>query len=843
MRNILVFTTWYGIVQLVGIITFPLCWRIFANLPDRGYAFAKSLGILLVGFMLWFGTSYEVLRNDSLNAWLALVLLALISFTVVLRIFRRGGQEVPILLSWARSRKPLILACELLFLIGFAFWTLVRAYDPALNHTEQPMDLMFMNGVWTSPNYPPHDPWLSGYAISYYHFGYWLLTTLGRLTHQPPEISYNIGQACWFGLLLLGTFGIGYNLLAVEKCQGRCCPPFKHASVRSPGKNQTAIVGGLLTAVTVVLASNLHGSWVFFQRMKAPVHWWWWPSSRVIQDKDLWGGAIEIITEFPIFSYMLGDNHPHVMAMPFVVLTIALSMNLFLSGAYENTVDDDYPVKRPGLKTLLSDGLPQIIANFPGMGLGLVVTAITFGALIPLNTWDFPACSLLLVLSFFSVIRRNTIINGSQARQYPFVAAALFALTLVVLVFIFYFPYFLTAQSQFAGFLPNLHHPTRLHQFSFMFAPFFIGMFLLVRFSWKTVRPRLCVVLSAIGAVLAIPQLFLWGYVLWVLWLDPSRVTPLFPNDISTLAVLKISLNRWLTHPLVFLGVGSCLAVVIAIIGSHWRTDVEMKETEGGGFENRSDATRHRLSPSLCFALCIAGIGLLLVYLPEFVYLRDLFSTRMNTVFKFYYQAWLFVGIASAYATMISFQHHRYAVPGVLSVLLIMASLAYGAGAICHKTGAFSNRRPTLNGLTHLKKSSPEEFAAVRWIQENTRFDAVVLEGEGESYNALSNRISTFTGRATLLGWAGHEVQWRGEGYARMTRGRSQIIEAVYNPTSVEALTEALTRGHIDYVYLGPWERKRYAVTRHREAILNRAMDVVFKNASVSIFQRRQTNG
>ena len=43
-------------------------------------------------------------------------------------------------------------------------------------------------------------------------------------------------------------------------------------------------------------------------------------------------------------------------------------------------------------------------------------------------------------------------------------------------------------------------------------------------------------------------------------------------------------------------------------------------------------------------------MGALLVLLPEFIYLRDNFSTRMNTVFKFSYQAWAAFSIAGAYA-------------------------------------------------------------------------------------------------------------------------------------------------------------------------------------------------
>lgn len=82
------------------------------------------------------------------------------------------------------------------------------------------MDLMFMNSIVSSPTYPPMDAWLGGYPIPYYYFGYWMLTTLGLLSGQPPAIAYNLGQACWYGLLLSGSaFGVGYNLLAALGAQ------------------------------------------------------------------------------------------------------------------------------------------------------------------------------------------------------------------------------------------------------------------------------------------------------------------------------------------------------------------------------------------------------------------------------------------------------------------------------------------------------------------------------------------------------------------------------------------------------------------------------------------------
>ncbi|OUC09116.1 hypothetical protein RY27_04840, partial [Litorilinea aerophila] len=100
-------------------------------------------------------------------------------------------------------------------------------------------------------------------------------------------------------------------------------------------------------------------------------------------------------------------------------------------------------------------------------------------------------------------------------------------------------------------------------------------------------------------------------------------------------------------------------------------------------------------------------------------------------------------------------------------------------------------------------------------------------------------RISTPTGRPTLLGWDFHEVQWRGEASGAMARGRPEVLELIYRTGTAQQIREALDRWQIDYVYVGPAERSTYQITPRDEARLSAVMDLVFEQGDVRIYQRR----
>jgi YYY domain-containing protein len=209
--------------------------------------------------------------------------------------------------------------------------------------------------------------------------------------------------------------------------------------------------------------------------------------------------------------------------------------------------------------------------------------------------------------------------------------------------------------------------------------------------------------------------------------------------------------------------------------------------------------------------LLVTG-GLVCILVPELVYVRDSFDHgdlfRMNTVFKLGYQAWLLLAVAAACALPWAGawlpRRAWTAWAAIAAVLLLLGAVYPYAGTWARKDG-FS-RAPTLDGLIWLRDRAPGDPAAIAWLRANTPGDAVVLEAFGEDYSAFGHgRISTFTGRPTVLGWAGHEVQWQHD-----PAGREEDVRRLYTTTDLTAARGLLDRYGVQYVVVGPIERTTY---------------------------------
>jgi YYY domain-containing protein len=464
---------WYAALQAVGLAALPLAWAVLSRLPDRGLLLAKPIGALAFGLALWIGASHGLLRNDTGGALLALAAVALGGALAARRGLVRDPSGRRPFLDALRAHARGLAWGELLFLLVFAGWTLVRAHDPGGAHTEQPMDLMLVNAASASPQGPPEDPWLGGYPVSYYYFGHWLLAALGRLAGQPPELAYTLGQASWLALLALGCFSVARTLALLD---GR----------REAG----ACAAGLLGAVAVVFAGNPQGTADVLQQAGAdlsglaagraahnfapPSEPWWWRASRVINDVAPDGAHLEVIDEFPAFSYVLGDDHAHVLAQPLVVLAVALALQLLLA------------VREPVRGRSLLAGLrPRDLA----------AAAVLVAAVGCASPGDLPAAAgLVLAAAAWSARGR-----GLAASHATLACAAALALGGLLVAG----PFLVTLLSPAHGLIPNALHPTPLFQVLLMFGGLLPGIVLLAAHGPRpTAAGRTCALV--VGLVLPV---------------------------------------------------------------------------------------------------------------------------------------------------------------------------------------------------------------------------------------------------------------------------------------------------------------------------------------------------
>ena len=229
---------WWGVLFLLGTAVTPLAFSIFKKLPDRGYAFVKMLSLLLVSYLFWFLGSLGFLQNNLGGILLAVALMIGLSFWA----YRRTGAE---LRAWIWGRWQHILLTELLFAGLFGLWVWVRAQNPAIAHTEQPMDFAFLNAASRSLTFPPVDPWLSGYAISYYYFGYVMTSVLARLTAVSEPIAFNLGLAWLMAGTGVGAFGLVYNLV------------HSYGQHLKQNAARLAVALGLMAALALPIGGNL----------------------------------------------------------------------------------------------------------------------------------------------------------------------------------------------------------------------------------------------------------------------------------------------------------------------------------------------------------------------------------------------------------------------------------------------------------------------------------------------------------------------------------------------------------------------------------------------------------
>ena len=308
---------------------FPIAAVVLRRLPDAGAGLSFPLGLLVTSYLYFILRVLHVLSAGRRDYFVAVVIVALIAAAIV-------GRDRWFKVTWRRAWPGVVIAVAV-FSFAFFGYTAFRSYNSEIGGTEQPMDLMYLNATLTSADYPPKDPWLAGESASYYYFGYLQSGVLTSVSGVPASTGYNLSLAYTFAAAAAGIASLAYALarwvmgsrarnaafaaggLAVVLLLfvGSLSAVFEWSAAHehyNEGLYKTFGVEWMLPCKQGVTENCYTGAvnprtteWYPTQ------YWFWWQGSRVIPNT---------ITEFPFFSFLLGDLHPHVMSLPLVLLAI-----------------------------------------------------------------------------------------------------------------------------------------------------------------------------------------------------------------------------------------------------------------------------------------------------------------------------------------------------------------------------------------------------------------------------------------------------------------------------------------------------------------------------------------
>lgn len=815
------FLWWLALLGL-GLAALPISQALFRYLPDRGYALSRPLGLLIVSFLFWWLGTIHVIPISRLGVFAAFLMLVAIAAALALR--RRKS-----LAEFVRREWRVMLVTEALFASVFIVWGVIRSYTPGIVHTEQPMDFAFLNGILQSPGFPPRDPWFAGQPISYYYGGHFHAAVLTRLTGIPSGVAYNLSLMSTAAMAATGIASIAYNLV-------RTLVPVSHAGTalpmrRHPRRFRGAVVAGMAAVVLLLFTANLVGILEFFRIDGVGstgffrwIHidgltfapgaatwypsdtWWWWRATRVINTFVQGSGIDYTITEFPFFSFLLGDMHPHVMSLPFTLLAIGLSYNVLRSRPM------------PGLHWLRTQ--PWVV----------LPAALVLGNLGFINTWDLPTFGAL----FLAALLLRAFHGRARGEPVSMLSTLGLGVAIGLAAVALFAPFYLHLGGQASGILPLRRVMTRpLHLFIVLGPLLLLNVTLLAALAWDGFRkPAIATFKRSIyfwAAAVPLVPFALWSLAELGMTLAGSRKL-LRPENTGSFAeaLLSIGSRFWHLLPFIFL-IGLALALIF----------------------RRAAEDRGR-SAAVQFALLLMLFGLMLVMGTDLFYVADFFGNRMNTVFKLYYQAWVLLAIGGAVSLYYWYTRpvqrawpRSLAVPGLMGLFAVMlaASLVYVPAAAYDKTGHFKGE-PTLDGLAYFAASAPGEYQATRWLIAHAGPDARLVEAlpgsggqPGGDYDASVGRFSGSTGIPTILGWPGHEHQWRGNPYDPIAE-RYRDVDAVYRSGDNALVAGVLAKYRVTYVIVGGFEQQTYGPQVGSK--FARFMDIVFKDNGVVIYRVRE---
>jgi YYY domain-containing protein len=855
---------------VIGLAGLPLTALVFANLPDRGWSLAKPFSLLLFGWLIWFPLTLIPALPFN-RAWIALTLALYLVGNLLLLLWVARVREALAGL-FARQRGYIALS-EALFAGSFAAMIWERSFTPTVVDTEKFMDVAFLSSIWRAPHLPPPDPWLSGQPINYYYFGHYLIALVAKALGTVPGTAFNLGVGLIFALAAVAIFGVAANLFATI----------------SPARRWpwSGLVG--LTSVVCVLAlGNLNSAQVWWQNALAlarqlpalyssPWAWWlhrdiwtqydWWAPSRVIPNT---------INEFPAFSFALADLHAHVLALPFATVAVGLAFNLLLA-------------RRSGIHAF-GDGRLSLLS--------LLASGVALGGLYAINGWDLPT---YLGLALLALAIQQWLAHERRFTMALLTDFLTLALLLGGLCLVCYLPFYrdYSSPGEGVGLVPANARTPIGYEVAIFGLPLFVILSLAVlrlarRWPASATQVSLAVALVlALGSWLA-PTLPIWT-LLWamlliavcaylaagLLGLRLGRTTPVdslegarlddrtrasawfwclvgtaialiavcelvFLRDVFAFGdhgalgasfrmntVFKLYYQAWLllgivTGPALFWLFGAAFRWMRTTIGAAFQA-----APASASIDATSGALVLQRSSDLAAVRPIEPIAQLAAVVPS----GD--STPAGT---------------SAAVRASSRSRDRRTGPDtlrlftaggivlwiVVCIALVGAATIYPVLATSVRTNNFTSAR-SLDGTAYMSAdpANQGDAQAIAWLNAHVTGDPVIVEGAQYLEYTHYGRISAFTGLPTLMGWGGHEYQWRFNWLQQPGRGdvigqRLNAVTQIYTDASAQQVLAQLRQYSARYVYVGAAERQLYPTANlERFATFLR---VVYHTTDVTIY-------
>ncbi|MBK8032664.1 MAG: glycosyltransferase family 39 protein [Chloroflexi bacterium] len=837
---------WWLTIVLFGWLTFPLLFALLPGLADRGFAISKFTGMFLVAWLTWFVASLRVPVWSQIGVLVALILVAALGMAVM---WRRRGEFVEYLQThWRR-----LLIIEVVTLAAFGLFLFIRLTNPDLWHPsfggEKPMDFAYFNGVLRSSVFPPYDPWYAGGYINYYYFGYVIVGAPVLLLGVIPSIAYNLILPTLFATAGIAAFAAAFNVVsrlnwkranpyfagiaALMMCVlfGNLDTPRVFLSgvaqmggyTRPTGIEQWLILdytetngmppdaaafqdisnrvqsGNIIDRVRyevdiavdlLVDMGNGFGKLFSGQPLAVGAERWFWGPSRVLGETP--GVEGQAITEMPMFTFVYGDLHAHMISMPMQLILLGLLLNEILIAGSDT--------RSRWARTL-----------------AIFLIGALAGMLRATNTWDWITYMILgtvgLALAWWLAwkrVNRRSLIDAAW-RVGGFLAVS----------FIAVMPFTSWYSSVYSRILPWNDGKTPIWAYFDIHGLF---LFLLVTLLvWDTGRwfrsvrvkalrgtaPYLLVGLVLIGVLLLI-ALFLA--------LREYQVTIIVvPLLLWTAALL---LRPGQSRPMQFLMLISALALgltlgveYVVLDGDIGRQNTIFKfymqvwlifSVMGGAVAAWMFASLDNWRPGLRNAWSVAFAVLVTI-----AAMFPIMASQGKSIFRFDNEQPF---------TLDGAEFMKYASQWEADDLVMALD-------------------PTVTPF-----ALDNDYQLIRWMQDNIQGSPTIVEGLSDNTQYRWNgRISIYTGLPAVLGWHFHQWQQRTMEWTRQFNdNRYANVVAFYNSPSIDYAWQFLQYYDVSYVVVGNIERAYYRPDRLAkfDTMVERGLlSVVYQQGNTTLYQ------